>query len=106
MLVSSRQAMLVNKLVRGALGRIRYRKRRARLFGAATKIQATFRAYRAVERYKLRKILFVKWKAVDLQRVLRGHLGRQRARARRFLLLATELYHDAPESLCTVGLFF
>jgi hypothetical protein len=72
------------RVARGFNGRVYARKFRKERSDACLIIQKMFRGWYQRERGKMRLATYKKWKAMSIQRLWRGHWGRQRVRALKF----------------------
>ena len=90
---------LLQRVWRGILGRRKYQTLKIRKYTALIKIQTQWRMMVARERTKFRRSIRNKWKARDIQRVWRGHWGRQLFRRKYFVLHAEKRFTQDPSCL-------
>ena len=74
---------LVQRVWRGLVGRRRFLAEKTHVYPPLVLLQTQWRMYVARERVKFRKAIRDKWQARHIQRVFRGHWGRQRCRQQR-----------------------
>ena len=92
----------IQRVYRGILGRRRHQARKIRLYPSLIQIQTQWRMMVARERCKFRREIRNKWKARDIQRIWRGHWGKQLFRKKKFVLSAEKRYERDPS--CIWGL--
>ena len=83
-------------------GRRRYAKEKQHKYPPLIQIQTQWRMMVARERIKFRKNIRNRWMARNIQRMYRGHAGRQYYRQKRFVRDAIERFQDDPS--CIWGL--
>ena len=86
------------RVARGFNARVFARKYRKERTDACVIIQKIFRGWYQRERGKMRLATYKKWKAMAIQKVWRGHCGRQRVRALKFQRSAIERLTYDPDA--------
>eukprot|EP00945_MAST-04E_sp_MAST-4E-sp1_P002125 g2125.t1 len=96
--LQEKHGRLLVRVARGMLGRVKARHFRESRTNACIRIQTCFRGWYQRERGKVRKKIYYKWKAMTIQRVWRGHWGRQVFRATRFRVNAAKHLRTDPKA--------